>query len=100
MRPALTPERIARAAQAAGRAFEISPHAIIGRRRLPAIVRARLALYAALYRVCETSYPQLGRLLNRDHSTILYGVREAERDAATDPDFAAALACVMEACRA
>lgn len=97
MRPALTPERIARAALAAGRAFDVPPRTIIGRRRLPAIVRARLALYAALYRACETSYKQIGRLLNRDHTTVLYGVREAERDAAADPEFAAALAQVIAA---
>lgn len=99
MKPALTPDRIARAAVAAGRAFEVSPRAVISRLRLPAVVRARQALYAALYRTCESSYPQIGRLLKRDHTTVLYGVREAEADAATDPDYADRLARVMEACR-
>jgi chromosomal replication initiation ATPase DnaA len=100
MKPALTPDRIAHAVVAAGRAFEVAPRAIISRRRLPSITRARMALYAALYRACETSYPQIGRLLNRDHTTVLYGVREAERDAAADPDYAARLARIVEACRA
>ena len=100
MKPALTPDRIARATLAASRAFEVPPRAIISRRRLPTIARARQALYAALYRACETSYPQLGRLLNRDHTTVLYGVREAEADAAADPDYAERSARVVAACQA
>lgn len=99
MRPALTPERMARATLAASHAFEVPIRAITSRLRQPPIARARLALYAALYRTCETSYPELGRLLDRDHTTVLYGVREAEREAASDPEFAAALVRIMEALR-
>lgn len=100
MKPALTPARAARAVAAAGQVFEVPPREIIGRLRLPAIVRARQALTAALYQTCATSYPQLGQLLNRDHTTVLYSVRVARQAAATDPDYAERLACIVDACRA
>lgn len=100
MKPALTPERVAHAVLAASRAFEVPPRAIISRRRQPDIVLARQALTAALYQAYQTSYPQLGRLLNRDNSTLIYSVRKARRDAAADPDYAERLARIVAACQA
>lgn len=100
MKPALTPDRVARATLAAARAFEVPPREIIGRCRLSSVVRARQALACALYQVYETSYPQLGDLLNRDHTTVLYSVRAAKHDADADPDYAERLARIVAACRA
>lgn len=97
MRPALTPERIDRAVTAAAAAFEIPRREVVGRCRLPAVVRARHALYAALYRVCETSYPELSRYLRRDNTTILYGHRKAEALADRDADYADRMARIMAA---
>lgn len=100
MKPTLTPERIASATTTASRAFEIPIRALLGRGRQKSIARARLALYAGLYRACETSYPEIGRLLKRDHTTVLYGVREAEAAAVADPDYAERLARIVAACQA
>lgn len=99
MKPALTPARIAHATQVASAAFEVPIRALIGRQRQKPIARARLALYAGLYRGCETSYPEIGQLLERDHTTVLYGVREAEAEAAADPDYAERLARIVAACQ-
>lgn len=100
MKPAITPDRVARAALAAARAFEVPPREIIGRLRFRAVVRARQALTCALYQAYQTSYPQLGQLLNRDNSTLIYSVRKAKRDAAADPDYAERLARIVAACQA
>lgn len=97
MKPTLTPERAAQAALAAGRAFEVPPREVIGRCRLISVTRARLALYAALYQACETSYPEMARLLNCHHTTILYGVKKAFRRAGDDTEYAAKLALIAAA---
>lgn len=99
MKPALTPARIDNALTAAACAFEVPRREIISRCRLYSVTRARLALYAALYRACETSYPELSRYLQRDHTTILYGVRKAEGQMARDHGYAAAVARIEAALR-
>lgn len=100
MKPTLTPDRVAHAVLAAARAFEVPPREIIGRCRYHTIVRARQALTVALYDSYATSYPQLGRLLNRDNSTLICSVRKARLNAAADPDYAERLARIVDACRA
>jgi len=99
MKPALTPNRLDQAVTAAACAFEVPRRKIVGRCRLPAVARARMALYAALYQACETSYPELARYLRRDHTTILYGVRKAEYQMKRDRDYANAVGHIVEACR-
>lgn len=99
MKPALTPNRLDQAVTAAACAFEVPRRELISRCRLPAVARARLALYAALYQTCETSYPELARYLRRDHTSILSGCRKARAMADADPDYAALLARITEAAR-
>lgn len=99
MKPALTPERITRAVSAAAERFEVPAREITSRCRVPSVTRARLALYAALYDGCETSYKEMAWRLNRDHSTLVWGVQQARAKAAADPDYAVALARVTEAAR-
>ena len=99
MKPALTPNRLDRAVTAAACAFEVPRRELVSRCRLPAVARARLALYAALYLACETSYPELSRYLRRDHTTILIGVRKAEDRMTRDREYAHAVGRIMEALR-
>lgn len=49
--------------------------------RSPRVSHARQAIWYALRHHSERrySYPDLGRLFGRDHSTIIYGVRAYER---------------------
>lgn len=99
MKPALTPNRLDQAVTAAACAFEVPRKELISRCRMPAVARARLALYAALYLACETSYPELSRYLRRNHTTILLGVRRAEDRMGRDNDYAHAVRRIMEAVR-
>ena len=51
---------------------------VIGRRR--AFKVARWACMAAVREQCpHLSFPQIGKIFERDHTTILYGVNEAYR---------------------
>lgn len=87
MKPALTQERIERAVSAAARAFEVPPREIAGRCNIRSVSRARQAMWKALYEACFTSYPEMAWLLNRNHSTIIDGVKKADAMSA-DPDYA------------
>lgn len=61
----------------------ISISRILGRSRVRPVVEARQLVCHVLYRH-GMSYPQIGRLINRDHTTVLHAVRavEARRAAA------------------
>jgi hypothetical protein len=61
------------------------------------VTRARLAVYAALYRACETSYPDLARKIGRDQSTVIWGISKAEDMAHADPDYADRVRAIMQA---
>lgn len=99
MKPALTLERVTRAASEAARVFEVPQREILGRVRVPSVSRARQAVYAALYDGCQTSYQEMAWRLDRDHSTLVYGVKRAREMAEDDTDFAAALARVCAVVR-
>jgi chromosomal replication initiation ATPase DnaA len=55
---------------------------IIGPRRTAVIVRARQEVYYRTSRETMMSLLAIGRLLNRDHTTILHGICEHEKRSA------------------
>lgn len=65
-----------------------------GCRQQPA-VDARHALAYALYQRGH-SYSAIGRLLHRDHTTVMYAVARAERLAAADYDYALDLLALLD----
>lgn len=75
---------VADAAQLTGE----SEASLIGVRRTRAIVLARNAVIWTARRAGGFSHPQIGRVLgNRDHSTIIWGYRNAERLYEQNADF-------------
>lgn len=44
----------------------------------------------------QRSYPTIGRILNRDHTTVVHGCRSHVHRMADDPDYAAHVAAVSE----
>ena len=52
----------------------INPKQILGPRRRPDIVHARQLVYKIAVEFTNYSYPQIGNMLNRDHSTIIQGL--------------------------
>lgn len=97
MKPAMTMSRIGRALDAAAILFDVPRRAIAGNSRTRPAARARQAVYAALYLGCHTSFADVGKALGRDHSTVIYGVQQAEALCRWDEDYAAALQLVREA---
>lgn len=66
-------------------AHGLEPAALTGKSRRRAVSRPRnLALYLCR-RHTAASYAELGRLFNRDHSTVMYGVDQVERALAAEP---------------
>jgi len=51
---------------------------LLGTSRSKHIVKARHLAMALIRKHCGMSYPQIGRIFNRDHTTILYAVRKIE----------------------
>ncbi len=99
MKPALTSERFDRAVDITAKVFEVPHREILSKARIPSVTRARLALYAAIYDACQTSYSEMARRLKRDHTTLLSGIKRARVLAASDPEYAVALARVCAVVR-
>jgi chromosomal replication initiation ATPase DnaA len=97
MKRTLTQERYSQAVDATASAFDIERVALVSRRRGRAVAAARLALYAALYDGCLTTYEEIGAFTNRDHTTVIWGVARARSIAAVDPGYAAAVAQIAQA---
>jgi len=53
-------------------------HDLLGRKRQPRISKARHEAYYH-FRRKGWSYPEIGRLFGRDHSTIIYGVEKHQK---------------------
>lgn len=59
--------------------YDVSLEELRGPRRYKSLVAARHELmWRIKTELPHCSYPQIGRFLNRDHTTILYGVRKYE----------------------
>lgn len=67
--------------------FDVHPRDLTGNYRYAFITRARYALFLAL-RQRGWSYPRIGRLFKRDHSTVIYGISRALYYCERDPDYA------------
>ena len=68
----------------ASRLFHVHPRDITGPYRYQFLMPVRFALYHS-FRERGLSYPHIGRIMNRDHSSVIYGAQQAvcrmERDA-------------------
>jgi chromosomal replication initiation ATPase DnaA len=60
-------------------AHDVTMIELVGRRRTQALSAARQELWAELYARGHWSYPRLGELFDRDHTTIMAGVASYER---------------------
>ena len=78
-RPGPLPKRATEAALAIlafiSRKHSVSVNSLRSPQRLPYVVAARQEAYYRLMTECALSSPEVGRLLNRDPSTVMHGVR-------------------------
>ncbi len=59
-------------------AFGIDPDDILAFDRSKSIARARHAVCYVLRKRFDLSYPEIGEIMNRDHSTIMNSVQRAD----------------------
>ena len=63
--------------RAVGKAMNMPVRELQSARREQSIVRARFVFYAMAKHYTRASLPQIARTANRDHSTVLHGIRRA-----------------------
>lgn len=68
--------------------FGVLREEILGESRSAHLVLPRQVAMALAQRLLGYSLPRIGRLLNRDHSTVHHGIRRVARQCAHDPGFA------------
>jgi chromosomal replication initiation ATPase DnaA len=79
-------------------AWSVPIDEIKGRRRTARVVQARKALMLLLHEQ-GFSYPRIGAVLGRHHSTVIHGVRRMQREAAVSrkvSDRVQTARCVVE----
>ena len=59
--------------------FGITRHQLCGKHRNGKLVNARVLVSNALHQLTDLSYPAIGRLLHRDHSTIMFHINHAHK---------------------
>lgn len=75
------------------RAFDVSRDDMISDWRSPVVAIPRFAAMHMLRNERELTYPVIARMMARkDHTTVISGVRRAEKLLATDPSFAESFA--------
>ncbi len=57
----------------------VDENELLGRGRSKEVAMARQILMYLLRNVCDLSLPQIGELLGRDHTTVIYGVEKVEK---------------------
>jgi hypothetical protein len=74
---------------AVAEAFETSSVELLSERRQRALCQPRAAAMGLARELTLHSLPALGRLLHRDHTTVMHGARRHAEHLAQDPDYAA-----------
>jgi hypothetical protein len=76
-RTQMTPEQIM---QSVVEATGIQPEDISGPRRWQPVVKARHLYWAMLRRQCGMSYPQIGMMVARNHSSVMMAIKKVPTD--------------------
>lgn len=73
-------------------AFDLEMADLTGRSRMRVVVEARQAAAWVLRRACPAlALADIGRLLHRDHTTVIYSLQQVELRIAADPHLRAEL---------
>jgi chromosomal replication initiator protein len=81
----------------AAEAFDISPEEILGRAQPQRIARARHAFVFVARNTLAESFPRIGRVLGRDHTTVISSLRRAEALIVRDKAFKSGVAKIKAA---
>lgn len=81
---------------AVARQFNVTTAALRSEDKTRPVMRARWAL-CWLLRNSGISYPAIGQLVERDHSTVMHAIKKAEQMMTNDAEFAAHIATLKAA---
>lgn len=80
--------------------YSVPMDSLHSKTRFATEVRARhVAMYLVRER-CRMSYPEIGRLFGRDHSTVLYACRKVDEDLAALRDEVSTIRSMIDARKA
>lgn len=82
------------------REFCVPRQSILEEGRTKSVAEARCCAMAVARTVTRFSLPELGRAFERDHTTVLQGIRTAARKCQRDKSFARAMSNVTKQARA
>lgn len=68
-------------------AYLVSVNTIVGRDKFKNIAEARLVAYWLLRTLCNLSYPEIGKVLRKDHTSAISGVKKCIANRERDPSF-------------
>jgi chromosomal replication initiation ATPase DnaA len=84
--PVAVPTRIKPLISAVAKYYDVPVRDLVSFRRTHALIRPRqVAMYLARA-LTKHSLPAIGRVFERDHTTILHGCRQIEKQRQRDPD--------------
>ena len=86
IRPGFSPDQLKQIACEVADRNGISYAQMVGLQRSRLIAWARQEAYWECSRRTGASLPQIGRVFSRDHSSVLYGIREHEKRAGIVPE--------------
>ncbi len=72
--------------------YGLEPQVLTGKSRKKSVVRPRNLAMCLARRHTDASYQAIGRVFNRDHATVMYGVDQIESRLDSEPKLAAELA--------
>lgn len=79
--------------------FQFSLDDLTGQRKWDDLADARQMTIWVMRCLTDRSYPEIGLVMRRDHTSIMHAVSRAEQRAADDPDFKARLLAFLELVR-
>lgn len=82
--------------EAVAAVYGIGQADITGRLRTKAVAEARCCVYLITRRCTRLSYPEIATVFGRDHTTVMAGIKSAERLRSHDAWFAATLGVLLE----
>lgn len=77
--------------------YSLDPRDLVGHNRSKRLVRARHVCFYVMRKRFGLSYPQIGQIMHRDHSTVIYAVEKMWLDIETNMQIAAAVDAMMVA---
>lgn len=68
--------------------FGLKAHAIMSKRRTADVVQARQVVMYLIRTRLKLSYPRIGEILDRDHSSVMHGYKKIQADMTEGSDCA------------